>query len=351
MIAYTTMRTNIQTILADTAAATWTAGEIDLLIADCCREVAQYYPHIGMIPYTIEGRYGTAQAAGTTAHLADSTKAQFVAGDVGKAVYNSTDKTWAVITVAGSASDVTLNANIMAANEAYRILNPNCTQPNQINIANAFDYMGIKYLEYPVGEKRSPDRIDGDILTIAYDNAVNDTRTAQSSAYKDVYVYFKWRHLISQLTDFAGAISASAAVGATTLACSALQSAGTIEKDQEFTLATSRYTYRVAVSATIASNTVSITFFPALEAAIATTGGVVTFVQSTLPTALEPIFANYVAGRAAIQRCSYLAVNQLVAGAGPYTALKAWGEEKVEHARRELTRYVGVRTTELYPRT
>jgi len=66
------------------------------------------------------GRSGTATAL-LLNHLVDTTKKQFVAGDVGKTVYNTTDETTAEITVVTSSSDVTLDTDIMAEGEGYKI--------------------------------------------------------------------------------------------------------------------------------------------------------------------------------------------------------------------------------------
>lgn len=57
----------------------------------------------------------------TENHLIDTTKNQFVASDVGKTVYNTTDKTTAVINAYTSSSDVTLDTDIMAKDEGYEI--------------------------------------------------------------------------------------------------------------------------------------------------------------------------------------------------------------------------------------
>lgn len=57
----------------------------------------------------------------TSNHLIDTVKNQFVAGDVGKTVYNITDDTTAVITVFNSSSDVTLDTDIMVSGEEYEI--------------------------------------------------------------------------------------------------------------------------------------------------------------------------------------------------------------------------------------
>ena len=57
----------------------------------------------------------------TADHLIDTVKNQFTAKDVGKIIYNSTDKTTATITAYTSPSDVTLDTDIMADGEDYEI--------------------------------------------------------------------------------------------------------------------------------------------------------------------------------------------------------------------------------------
>jgi len=76
--------------------------------------------------YTIKvcnGTKKTGAADGDVAnHLQDDTSSQFVAGDVGKGVFNVTDGTWGVITAYNDAGDVTLAADTFPdGNEDYVI--------------------------------------------------------------------------------------------------------------------------------------------------------------------------------------------------------------------------------------
>jgi len=68
-----------------------------------------------------EGPRSGVATATTADHLIDTTKNQFAAGDVGKIIYNTTDKTTATITGFTSPSDVTLDTDIMAEGEGYEI--------------------------------------------------------------------------------------------------------------------------------------------------------------------------------------------------------------------------------------
>lgn len=61
---------------------------------------------------------GTADAT-TADHLVDDTSAQFVAGDVGRKVWNITDTTYALITAYTDAGDVTIDDDIFADTETY----------------------------------------------------------------------------------------------------------------------------------------------------------------------------------------------------------------------------------------
>jgi len=65
-------------------------------------------------------RSGKATAL-TADHLIDTIKNQFTANDVGKVIYNVTDKTTATITGYTSPSDVTLDTDIMDEGESYEI--------------------------------------------------------------------------------------------------------------------------------------------------------------------------------------------------------------------------------------
>jgi hypothetical protein len=74
--------------------------------------------------YDVQGELDVTRKTGTATatsanHLVDTTANQFVAGDVGRKIWNTTDSTFAVITGYNSVSDVTIDTNIMANGEAY----------------------------------------------------------------------------------------------------------------------------------------------------------------------------------------------------------------------------------------
>ncbi len=75
--------------------------------------------------YDTQGEFDSTTKVGTASatsanHLVDATLSPFVAGDVGRMVRNTTDNTYATITVVNSTSDVTISADIMVNGEGYR---------------------------------------------------------------------------------------------------------------------------------------------------------------------------------------------------------------------------------------
>src|SRR3990167_610547 len=203
MLSYTAFRDNIEAKLQDSTNTNFSTAELDTFISDACREAGRYVPHIVQVSFTLESRTGTATST-SSGNLVDATESQFVSGDVGKDVYNTTDKTWARITTFTSATTVALSKDIMTSGDTYEIYNGGCTRPNQVNLVNIDDYLDIDRLEYPVGTPRNSE-IQGNILTFKV-NTVEDSRALSSGVqpHTEVVVWFKKRHLISQLTDFAG---------------------------------------------------------------------------------------------------------------------------------------------------
>jgi len=303
MQSYANLKTRISSLVQDSGGAifvTTTDGEMELAVKDCLREFSRYVPHIVKVTYQVESRTGTATST-SALHLIDATNAEFLSTDVNKVVYNSTDKTWAVITAYNSTSDVTISKDIFIADENFEIYNKGCSNAKQINIGDVTDYLWVDRLEYPINTMRAIDSIEGDILEIGLDFTPNDT--ADTDADKDVYVYFNKRHKVSQLTTLTGATTASYVAGDTSMALGTLQTTGTIEEGQEFTIAYRKEIYTVTAAATIATSAATISFYPGLEAPVASTT-VVTFKQSTLTPLLEPIFCQYVAGSLAKSKAS-----------------------------------------------
>jgi len=302
MLSYTAFRDSVEATVQDSSNVNFSTTELDTFIAQACREAGRYVPHAVRVSFTIESRFGVASST-SASNLVDATKSQFVSGDVGKVVRNITDNTWAVITTYTSATSVVLSNDIMAANENYEIYNAGCTRTNEVSLVNIDDYLDIEKVEYPIGTNRNWE-IDGNTLSIKVDY-IPDSRVLTSGVQPEteVLVWFKKRHLISQLTDLLGAVNNAPgyAAGSTSMAVNSLQATGTIEAGQEFTIASTRGTYTVTADASIAGNAATISFFPGLESTVAHTT-VITFTGSTLTPTLEPLVIELAAALAAASK-------------------------------------------------
>lgn len=75
--------------------------------------------------YDIDSEFNNTTVTGTTTSAAASklinTAAAFVAGDVGRWVHNTTDNTYAKVTAVDSSTQLSIDADIMAASEAYTL--------------------------------------------------------------------------------------------------------------------------------------------------------------------------------------------------------------------------------------
>jgi hypothetical protein len=270
--------------------------EFGYALDEALREFSQYIPHIIPQPYTLEWRTGT-DTAGTASSLTDTTESQFLAGDVGKWVKNTTDNTWAVVKTYTSTSVLALSADIMDSGESYEIFNEGCSDHKSIKIDDSqADYLNIDHVEWPLGTRRNF-TLNGDILTL--DLASNPTETDDLQ----VWVYVNYPHFITDLTDLAAAVNLTAgySAGDTSMILNSLQTSGTIEQGQEFTLVGSRNKYRVTTDATIATNAATITFWPPLDITVAN-AAVVTFIKSTLTQATETLVTELAAAKSALNK-------------------------------------------------
>ena len=292
---------DIESKVQDGSNAQFTAAELLIILKTTLKQVAQIVPHALKITYKIESRTG-ATSSTLANNLVDATKSQFLSTDVDKVVYNSTDKTWAIITTYTSATTVVLSKDIMAAGENYEIYNKGCISNKQINVGDVKNALWIKKLEYPVGTRRKFTR-NGDIVTIGIDFDPDDSNPTKTGFDVDVDVYFDVEHFLSQLTDFAGAVDNGPgyAVGSVSMLLKNLQTTGTILEGQEFTIAGVRGTYIVIAEAAVATSAGTIKFFPGLVDAVAD-DDVVTFKASTLDATLEGIAVDYSVGNAKISK-------------------------------------------------
>jgi len=296
-LTYALLVDEVSKILEDTTNAVFSDAEIGVGIQEAVQILAEYSPYVTRDPYKLEVRTGTATAT-TASHLVDATEAQFLSTDVGKWVYNTTDKTWATISAYNSTSNVTLTRDIMASGEGYRILNDGCSTWNQINVEDTIiDSLNISGVEYPLGSPRNFTR-EGNILTILLDSEPDaDTDDLE------VWLTVERQHRVCQLTDLLGAVDLVAGYveGDTSMVVDGITTAEVIEAGQEFTIPYSRNVYRAAANVTIAGSEATVTFFPALDMTVAD-GTVVTFRQSTLNPTEERLVAEIAAARAAINK-------------------------------------------------
>lgn len=101
--------------------------------------------------YDIQGEFNvgvkTGSATATSAgHLVDTTSHQFVAGDVGSFVWNTTSDKYAQVTAFNSTSDVTLDTNIMASGNGYKLYRSRFTA-----VAAGLYYTSVSVVQYANG--------------------------------------------------------------------------------------------------------------------------------------------------------------------------------------------------------
>lgn len=296
---FATLIDEIQQELQDTGGATWADPELTIQLEDAIREVSEYDQYEMMETFEIESRTGSATTT-TSDKLVDSA-GQFLSTDVGKEIYNTTDRTWAVVTAYDDANTLSISKDIMVSGEEYAMFNKGCRNKYQINIEDVTDFidppeLGVArgYVEHPIGNKRNF-TLEGDILTIDV-NRVDDS--ADSDADVEVYVWFKKKHRVSQLADLAGTVNGTPAAGAKTFTIAAVGS-GTdvIAEDTLFSVVGVRGTYRVRYDLTLSGGGGALVFWTGLESAPAN-GAVVAFVGSTLNTRLERLVVELTAARA-----------------------------------------------------
>ncbi len=335
----------VESFLDDTSNAIWSASRLDLLLDDALTEVSNYSPYIMRDIYQIESRTGSASSTSSN-NLVDATNSQFLSGDVGKVVYNTDDKTWAVITSYSSATQVGLSKDIFTSGEDYEIYNKACWSKKQINIENSDDWLWIVSVEYPVGHKRNWKLHDQNKVLELDVIRVDDT--ANTDANKDVYVYFARQHKVNPNTDLEGDTNAVVAVGATSMKVDGLTDADSyIYKDTLFTVeidatvGETRQTYRVTADAAISSNAATISFFPSLECALSA-DDVVNFVGSTLTPEIERQVVQIVIGEAMMSEAVDRIDKVNIGGSAVSNKYYETGERTAEKARARLKANIDV---------
>ena len=309
--SFATLKAEVLSELQDVNSDVWNltpnTTEIETKLEQAFREISDYQHNIILYRFEIESRTGTATS--TLANSLVDSAGQFLSTDVGKVIYNTTDHTWATVSAYVSTTTLTLTGDIMVSGEEYEIYNEGCQSNKEIYIGDVTDYIGINHgiidnayvaPEYPLGTRRNVE-INGDVLRLLMDTDPEDS--ADADANVDVFVWFKTKHRVSQLTDLAGQIDLGAgyAAGSTTIHIDSLQATGTFAEDTLFTIANCRGTYRATADATIATNECDVNIFPALEDAIVD-NAVVTIIGSTLDMRLERLVIELTAAKARISK-------------------------------------------------
>ncbi len=343
----------VNNIMGTTLTTSWADTKVNQLLDDVLTEVSGSVPYICRDIYTIESRTGSATST-SAPNLVDSGNSQFLSTDTGKVVYNTTDKTWGVITSYSSASQVGLSKDIFTSGENYEIYNKGCWNNRQINIENSSDYLWVigavypvlpEILTYPLNEMRNVIQHNRDIIEL---DVLNVDDSGVSDADKDVYIYFARQHKLNVMTDLGGAVNNGVGyvAGDVSMALDVLGSTELIAKDTLFTVAlasgiTSRLTYRITSDVTTSANTATISFWPGLESAVVD-DAVVTFIGSTLLPELEPIVVQIVTGEAlmaeAVVKTNATAFGGSVVSGRYYDI----GERMAEKARRKLKALIDV---------
>jgi len=308
---YAQILDKIDSIIGSTLATTWTDAKKEDLVDTALAEISEAVPYVMVDTYQLETRRGIATST-SGSNLVDATNSHFVstAADAGKIVYNTTDKTWAVIESYTSATTVVLSAAIMAVGEGYEIYNKGCWNNRQINIEDSGDFLGVIGAVYPVSPNLmfsgAMDNMHNIKLLSQNKIAEIDTwyvdNTGNATADKDVHLYLARQHKLNIMTDLAGATSAAGAVGDKTIAVASFAVSETVFKNMLFTVAlisgiSSRLTYRMTADAALTgTGTGTLLFWPGFEAVV-DSGAVVTFIGSTLTPDLERILIDIVTGQ------------------------------------------------------
>ena len=344
MKSFATLKADVLSELQDVDSAVWdltpNTTEIEKKLEDAFREISEYSPYVILVRFEIESRTGTATTT-TASKLVDS-QGQFLSTDVGKVIYNTTDHTWATVSAYVDANTLTLTGDIMVSGDEYEMYNEGCRSNKQVYIGDVTDYVGGKHgvmlddehaTEYPLGTKRNVD-VNGDVLSLLMDIDPDDS--ADADAKVDVFVWFKVRHRVSQLTDLAGELTAGYAAGITSVNIDGLQTgSATFAEDTLFTIENCRGTYRVTADATIAANAATVSFFPALEDAVVNNADV-TIIGSTLDVELERIAVELAAAKARISKAG-LYISENFGGGVPRGHFE-FGQNQLALALRELER-------------
>ncbi len=344
----------VQQMLQDTTLSTYDTTETGYWIEESLKEFSHYDPHLVPVLFQIESRTGS-DTAGTASSLTDATKTQFLATDATdeKVIYNTIDKTWAVVLTRTSSSVMTLSADIMDSGEGYAIFNKRCWNNKQIYIGDMADYLWIDSVEYPIGQKRNWE-VFNDVLEIDVNTVEDSDSTLTTLSNVDVLVRFAMPHRLCQLADLVGQTHTEAATGATTMQVKYFTDDQIIEMGDEFHIENHRAVYTVTTGVTLDLQTSTgkpISFFPGLEATAPATehDSGITFTKSTLKPQHEELFCHLVAARAVLSdNITYInAINK--GGTDVWRRYQEWGERKLAEVLSKLDRISIPQTKRRYP--
>ena len=349
---YSAMTTLVRDKIQTTSTADFSVAEVNNALSRALVEVSDYHPHVVPITFDMESRTGSDVTA-TASSLTDSVKKQFVSADATneKVVHNVTRNTRAVVLTVSSSSVVPLASNLMTADDDYAIYNKQCWNKRQVFIGDVPGYQGVDSVEFPVGQRRNY-KIYDRVLEIDTDNVPDsNSNTSVVSVPNNVQALVRFNHpqALPNLSDFKGTVAGTAAtVGATTLASSSWQSAGTINIGTELTIENHRTTYIVAASAAIASNTASLEIYPGLEAP-ATSTWVITIRQTSLDMGDEEIVAKLAAGRLLEDKANKFPNAIPLGGGAVWQNYRVLATSMVNEALLELRRKTTWQTSRRYP--
>ena len=349
---YAAMTTLVVERLQSSGTADYSVNEVNNGLTQALQEYSGYHPHLAGLTFNLESRFGTDVTASASS-LTDSVKKQFVAADATdeKVIHNTSRNTRAVVLTVSSSTVITLGMNLMTANDNYSIYNKQCWNSRQVYVGDVPNYESIHSVEYPIGTRRNWKRYDK-VLEIDLDYVPDSNANTAIVTYPNdvtALVRFIQPHVLPNLTDFAGNVAATVAVGATSISSSAWQSAGTINLGTEFTIENHRQTYIVAGSATIASNTVAISLYPPLEAAVSSTAWVITIRQSSLEPDAEDMIADLAAARIALNKAPLFLRSIGAMGQATVNNFITYGERRLAEVRGRLEASAPPKTSRRYP--
>lgn len=353
-----TLRDEVEQELQDTLNLEYGTGEIDIQLEDAIREISDAMPRVDKFTFEFESRTGTTTST-LASWIVDST-AQFIAAtDVGKVIYNTTDRTWAKVISNGanSTTQLALSKDIMTSGENYAMFNQDCWDSRQIYIGDITDYIGDDHgviaVEYKTLQKPRRFRnfqvegVEGKVLTVE----IEDNPPDSSGATADIEV-FVWIHRMHQVTQqtlttmyVKNGAGYSAGDSAIVVDYDAGVITGTIQEGANITFANTRGDYILKSNATFSSDQATLQIFPGLQNDVAD-DTTVSLLKSSLNRRQERLVVELAAARCGVSKT--INANN-IGGRSAYAQFK----NKLDEARAELERISNSqvsRTTQTYSR-